>query len=153
VTGGNMVFEKIRKADREEYLAMEHDFYHSPAVLHPIPDENHKLTFDVLMEGSPYTVCFMFRSDDKKEVYGFALLALTYSNEAGGIVVWLEEIYVKPEHRCKGITGEFFKFIEKEYADAARIRLETEPDNERAVRLYERNGFAKLGYSQMYKDN
>ena len=79
-----MVFEKIRKADREEYLAMEHDFYHSPAVLHPIPDENHKLTFDVLMEGSPYTVCFMFRSDDKKEVYGFALLALTYSNEAGG---------------------------------------------------------------------
>ena len=78
-----MVFEKIRKADREEYLAMEHDFYHSPAVLHPIPDENHKLTFDVLMEGSPYTVCFMFRSDDKKEVYGFALLALTYSNEAG----------------------------------------------------------------------
>lgn len=61
-----MVFEKIRKADREEYLAMEHDFYHSPAVLHPIPDENHKLTFDMLMEGSPYTVCFMFRSDDKK---------------------------------------------------------------------------------------
>lgn len=148
-----MVFEKIRKADREEYLAMEHDFYHSPAVLHPIPDENHKLTFDVLMEGSPYTVCFMFRSDDKKEGYGFALLALTYSNEAGGIVVWLEEIYVKPEHRCKGITGEFFKFIEKEYADVARIRLETEPDNERAVRLYERNGFTKLGYSQMYKDN
>ena len=90
---------------------------------------------------------------DKKEVYGFALLALTYSNEAGGIVVWLEEIYVKPEHRCKGITGEFFKFIEKEYADAARIRLETEPDNERAVRLYERNGFTKLGYSQMYKGN
>ena len=32
----------------------------------------------------------------KKEIYGFALLALTYSNEAGGIVVWLEEIYVKP---------------------------------------------------------
>ena len=95
----------------------------------------------------------MFRSDYKKEVYGFALLALTYSNEAGGIVVWLEEIYVKPEHRCKGITGEFFKFIEKEYADVARIRLETEPDNERAVRLYERNGFTKLGYSQMYKGN
>lgn len=81
-----MVFEKIRKADREEYLAMEHDFYHSPAVLHPIPDENHKLTFDMLMEGSPYTVCFMFRSDDKKEIYGFALLALTYSNEAA--VLW-----------------------------------------------------------------
>lgn len=45
-----MVFEKIRKNDREEYLAMEHDFYHSPAVLHPIPDENHERTFNVLME-------------------------------------------------------------------------------------------------------
>lgn len=114
-----MIFDKIRKDDRDEFLAMEHDFYHSPAVLHPIPDANHELTFNVLTEGSPYAVCFIFRSDDKKEVYGFALLALTYSNEAGGMVVWLEEIYVKPEHRCKGITGEFFKFIEKEYADVA----------------------------------
>ena len=86
-------------------------------------------------------------------VVGFGDNVVDILSVAGGIVVWLEEIYVKPEHRCKGITGEFFKFIEKEYADVARIRLETEPDNERAVRLYERNGFTKLGYSQMYKDN
>ena len=61
-----MIFDKIRKDDRDEFLAMEHDFYHSPAVLHPIPDANHELTFNVLTEGSPYAVCFIFRSDDKK---------------------------------------------------------------------------------------
>lgn len=148
-----MLFDKIRKTDRDEYLAMEYAFYHSPAVLHSIPDENHERTFNVLMDDSPYAACYMFRSDDEKEVYGFALLALTYSNEAGGMAVWLEEIYVKPEYRCKGITGEFFRFIEKEYADVARIRLETEPENERAAKLYARNGFKQLGYSQMYKDN
>lgn len=148
-----MIFDKIRKSDRDEFLTMEHDFYHSPAVLHPIPDKNHEKTFDLLMEGTPYATCIMFRSDDKTKIYGFALLALTYSNEAGGMVVWLDEIYVKPQYRCRGITGEFFKFIEKEYSDAARIRLEAEPDNERAAKLYARNGFTELGYSQMYKGN
>lgn len=33
-----------------------------------------------------------------------------------------------------------------------RIRLETEPENERAAALYARMGFSPLGYCQMFRE-
>ena len=82
---------------------------------------------------------------------GYALLALTFSNEAGGDVVWLDEIYIRPEFQGKGLGNEFFDFFEKEFASAARLRLEVEADNDGAVRLYERRGFRPLEYRQFIK--
>ena len=82
---------------------------------------------------------------------GYALLALTFSNEAGGDVVWLDEIYIRPEFQGKGLGNEFFDFLEKEFASAARFRLEVESDNEGAVRLYKRRGFRPLEYVQFIK--
>ena len=34
---------------------------------------------------------------------GYALLAKTFSQEAGGLVVWLDEMYVRPAYRSKGL--------------------------------------------------
>ena len=146
-----MIFEKIRKEDHDEFIAMENEFYHSSAVLHSIPEENFERTFGLLMASSPFADCIVFR--DGETVCGYALLALTYSNEAGGTVVWIEEIYVKPQYRGKGIGGAFFEYIDNEYKGVARTRLEICPDNIKAAALYKRNGFAELGYLQMYKDN
>ena len=146
-----MIFEKIRKEDHDEFIAMENEFYHSSAVLHSIPEESFERTFGLLMASSPFADCIFFRDGDT--VCGYALIALTYSNEAGGTVVWLEEIYVKPQYRGKGIGGAFFEYIDNEYKDVARIRLEICPKNTKAAELYKRKGFAELGYLQMYKDN
>ncbi len=145
-----MIFEKIKKTDREEFIKMGTEFYSSPAVMHSIPVSHFEKTFDVLIGGSPLADCYIFREGD--EVCGYALLALTYSNEAGGKVVWIEEVYVREQYRSKGITGSFFEMLPTLYPDAARLRLEIEPDNERAAQLYRRKGFDVLVYSQMYRE-
>ena len=73
------------------------------------------------------------------------------SQEASGLTVWIEELYIRPEFQGNGLGTQFFEFIQKEIP-ARRYRLEIEPDNEGARALYERLGFKSLDYSQMIKD-
>ncbi len=145
------MFRLIEKKDREKYLAMTRKFYNSDAVLAPVPLENFENTFALLMESSPFTKAFVF--EDCGEVVGYALLAHTWSQEAGGEVVWVEEIYLEPEARGKGFGTAFFRFLEKDYAPhAKRFRLEVEKENEGAVSLYQKIGFEFFPYDQMKKD-
>lgn len=138
---------EIRREDEQVFLRMAHAFYHSPAVLHAVPKENFQKTFEKLMEASPYQKGYLFEWDGAAA--GYALLALTWSNEAGGNVVWIEEAMVLEAFRGKGIFKIFFNFLKREYRDAARIRLEVEKDNLRARKLYASLGFEELPYLQM----
>ncbi len=138
-----MKIRKITAADREIYLAMAKDFYASPAVLENIPEENISRSFGEFLGGTPYGDAFIF--EENGAVIGYGVLAYTYSQEAGGKVVWLEEIYVLGAYRGRGCGSEFIDFVINEIP-AARYRLETEPENEKAAALYRRKGFELFEY-------
>lgn len=145
------MIRKIQEQDKEKFIAMANEFYHSNAVLHSIPEDYIQRTFHEIMSGSPYAAAYVYESNGK--IAGYVLLAFTYSNEAGGMVMWIEEIYILPQYQGLGFGKEMFAFLETEYEDkVARIRLEVEDSNRRAVDLYRRIGFADLDYAQMYKD-
>ena len=145
------MFRPIEEKDRDIYLAMCRKFYDSDAVLEPVPSQRFEKTFELLMKGSPFASAFVF--EEKNTVVGYALLARTWSQEAGGEVIWIEEIYLEPAARGKGYGSAFFGFLEKEYAPhAKRFRLEVEKENEGAVSLYKRLGFEFFPYDQMKKD-
>ena len=143
------MIRKITENDRAAYLEMAHAFYHSPAVLHAVPDEHFERCFDELMAGSPYADALIFEHEG--ETAGYALLSKTYSQEAGGLCVWIEEIYVRPAFRKKGLGKAFFHALPR-IIPAARYRLEIEPDNARAERLYRSMGFEPLLYRQLVLD-
>ena len=79
-------------------------------------------------------------------------LALTWSNEAGGLCVWLEEIMVDDERRGKGIGSRLIAAVHEKYNTAARYRLEVTESNVRASALYHMLGFEDLEYRQMILD-
>ena len=143
------MIRKITLADREEYLKMADDFYHSGATIAPVPKNHMEITFDEMMSSDRYVEGYFFEEDGI--VKGFALLAKTFSQEAGGIVIWIEELFVKEEYRNNGLVQKFFEFLYETHKDAARFRLETEPDNEDAMRLYYRMGFEDFEYIQFKK--
>lgn len=146
------MIRKICKQDREAFLALSEQFYSSPAVLHPLPQDFHVRAFEELMRSEEYVGGYMLEEGGK--VIGFALTAKTYSREAGGMVLWLEELYILPEYRSCGLGRAYFAFIE-DYAKRngfARIRLEVEEANVRARSLYERLGYLPLEYGQMVKE-
>ena len=144
------MIRRITAADRENYLQMAHDFYHSEAVLHPVPDEYLVRSFDEMMRSEDYLTGLIFEWEGKTA--GYALLNRSWSQEAGGMAVWIEEIFVLEQYRSRGLGKELFDSLEK-FAPAARYRLEIEPDNERARALYTRMGFEPMGYLSMVKEN
>ena len=143
-----ITFRKIDPADRAEFLAMSREFYESDAVLHSIPEEFHERSFEELMRSDVYLECYIMETDGK--AVGYALLTKTFSREAGGLNIWVDELYLRPEYRGLGAGSAFFAFLEQTHP-AARYRLETEPENERAQNLYRRMGYRDLPYLQMIK--
>ena len=97
-----MRIRSIEAADREFFIDRCHAFYKTPACDHEIPQQNAERTFELLLHGTPYADC-LIAEDENGQPCAYCLLALTWSNEAGGLCVWLEEIMVDDERRGKGI--------------------------------------------------
>ena len=145
------MIRKIKKADKSFYLDMAKKFYCSDAVDHNIPETHINNTFNELMRSDKYLVGYFMEYENN--IAGYALLAKMFSQEAGGIVLWIDELYVKPEYRCHGLGHEFFSYFNYNITDKVkRIRLEVENSNQKAISLYKRLGLKELPYSQMIKD-
>lgn len=145
-----MVFRKLGEGDVAAYMEMATDFYSSPAVLHSIPQKYLQNTVQAVLGATPFADIYIF--EENSTAVGYGLLAYTYSQEAGGTVCWLEEIYVRPAARGTGVGAAFIEFVKKT-VPAARYRLEVEPDNTRVKALYRRHGFSPLLYESYVLEN
>lgn len=143
------MIRKITRNDRDLYLKLANEFYSSDAVLHTVPKEHLLRTFDEMMLRDTYAEGYILEVNG--QTAGYAIISKTFSQEAGGLTVWLEELYILKEFRSKGLGSEFLEFIQKTIP-AARYRLEVEADNLRAIDLYKRKGFKFLPYLQMIKE-
>ena len=145
------MIRKVTAKDREIYIEMVKSFYNSEAVCHEIPLSHIEAAFDEMMRSDVYMEGFMLESDGKTA--GYANIAKTFSCEGGGLTVWVEEIFILPQFRCRGLGRELFAFLEQHYGSSlARMRLEVIDENERAAKLYKSLGFEWLEYRQLVKE-
>lgn len=142
------MIRKFTESDKSVFLKMCMDFYSGDGVDHSIPVEYAEKTFEKLIKNDS-TYCDAFVCERNNVISGYVLLAFTYSNESGGDVVWIEELYTMPEARGMGVGSELLDYVLDKYQSASRFRLEVTDKNESAVRLYTKKGFAPLGYKQM----
>lgn len=146
-----MTIRDIKKEDFNQFIYMCRDFYSGDAVDHTVDEENFKKTFNELINNNPFLRALILEIDGI--CAGYAQLSFTWSNEAGGFTVWLEEIYIKPDFRGKQLGTKLIEFIMNEYKDKARrFRLEVSPSNHDAMKLYRKIGFNQLNYLQMTID-
>ncbi len=145
------MIRKMKREDREIFLSMTDLFYKSDAVLNDVPQKYHEDTFEEIMRSDVYLEGYIFEVEDRPA--GYAITTKLFSHEAGGITLWIDEIFVLDEHRSQGLGKEFFEYIKLAIdTSIVRLRLEVESDNKRAKRLYENMGFKKLDYDQMFRD-
>lgn len=145
-----MTIRRLQKKDKEILLTLIAEFYDSDAVLAPVDPAYHKATYDVCISDSPIAEGFIFECGG--EVVGYAVTTRSYSCEAGGEIVWIEEVYVRENYRGQGAGAQFFETLRTAYPNARRFRLEVEEENEKAIRFYKRLGYDFLDYKQMILD-
>ena len=83
---------------------------------------------------------------DGSDVVGFAALSFLWTLEHGGRAAWLDELYVVPQRRGRGIGRALLSAaygIARE-AGAIALDLEIEKGHARAASLYRREGFERL---------
>ena len=145
-----LTFRPITAADETDFYTMAEEFYHSDAVLHPIPAEYHRRAFAEMVRSGQYLSGYIFTDGDNTA--GFAVTNRMMQHEAGGVMVWVEDLYIRPAYRGQGLGSRFLAWLEEQLrGDAVMLRLETEPENERAQELYYRLGYENLNYLQMIK--
>lgn len=143
----SITVRKITKNDKSKYFEMSRRFYEAGVTNSKITDEGREKFFKEILSGEivrGYFMCF------NGQVAGYAVCALSASQEACGRVLWLDELYVDPEYRGKGVGTELFKFLEAG-TDYDYVRLEVEKDNARAMKLYRSLGFKNAEYISLYK--
>lgn len=139
---------KMTRDDKDTVINMMRVFYASPAVLSNGSEEIFEADVENCVNDSPYLEGFIFEENDV--ILGYGMIAKSFSTEFGKPCIWVEDLYMKPEYRGTGIGSKFFDYLEQNYTDCI-FRLEVEEENERAVHVYEKNGFAVLPYMEMKK--
>lgn len=93
------------------------------------------------LEPSPYVRAWLIVEDGK--TVGYGAVCFSYSIEFGGITSYLDDFYVRPEYRGKGIGTAALAAFEQISRDGGCciFHLEVEAANEKARDFYLKNGF------------
>jgi len=136
----------MKESDRERVIEMMRIFYASPAVLSNGSDEIFEADIDACVSDSPFLEGYIFERNG--ETLGYGMLAKSFSTEYCRECLWIEDLYVKPQHQGKGIGKAFFDEIDRIHP-GMMLCLEVEAENENALKLYRKCGFDEMGYVEM----
>jgi GNAT superfamily N-acetyltransferase len=97
---------------------------------------------------------FILLARDDGRIVGIAYVATILSVEHCGLVAWLEELYVTPSFRSRGIgTALVTAILERaRETDIVAIDLEIDAGHTRAESLYRRFGFRRLDRSRWVRE-
>ena len=103
-------------------------------------DEKIKKTIKTLLKHKEKGTIIVFEVG--KEIIGYSILINFWSNEYGGNIVYIDELFVKKEWRGKGVATNFIQYlVKKKVNNAVSLFLEVTPQNKGAEELYKRRGF------------
>ena len=94
-----------------------------------------------LLDGSPYGAAYLV--GPRRAPIGYAIVTFGWSVEFGGLDAFIDEIFIRPSVRGRGMGGDVLSALPKALADAGVVafHLEVDRNDARAQKLYARAGF------------
>lgn len=142
---------KANLSDIPELSRMMKDFY--AIDFYPFDE---KVTTDNLQKfitEDKYGSCFKIIFEGK--IAGYIILVKYFSFEFGGEILFLDELFIKPEFQGKSLGKKALEFV-KDYSTENQFKvvlLEIENHNDKAKKLYEHYGFQNHKRSLMILKN
>ncbi|MBL4767021.1 MAG: GNAT family N-acetyltransferase [Rhodobacteraceae bacterium] len=105
-------------------------------------EESRQAGIAPLLDGIPHGAAYLI--GPARAPMGYIIVTFSWSVEFGGMDGVIDEIYIRPAIRNRGIASEVLNTLPKALADAGikTLHLEVDRQNEAAQRLYTRAGFA-----------
>jgi GNAT superfamily N-acetyltransferase len=86
-----------------------------------------------------------------EEIVGYAIVIHFWSNEFGGNIDVVEEMYVSPQWRGKGIGTAFLSHAASSSNGSVKgLQVEVTPGNQKAYAFYTRNGFFPMANHHLF---
>ena len=146
-----MLVREFSKSDEEPFLEMCKDFYEAEATLRSYDEVIARKTFKRVIDRHENLWGYMLIDKSDDDFLGYALLTSYWSNEEGGEVIVLDELFVCPLGRSKGYGKRFMLWMEENFTDAVAITLEVLTSNHRAQELYYKAGYMPDGFTTYTK--
>ena len=129
-----------------ELVAMMHSLYSQDGAASPVDLSHFPRNVEQLVGQPTRGRIVLFTAADT--LCGYSLLIPYWSNEFGGTLLYVDEIFVVEKVRNHGIATHFFGFLDSERPfDAVALALEVSAGNARARKLYESLGFIQRSNS------
>jgi len=131
-------------ADVATLVALMTEFYAEANF--PLPSAPATRAFHTLLAEPKWGGVWL--AEDAGTAVGHAVLTLSYSMEFGGMRGFIDDLYVRPGARGRGIGAALLAAVRTGCADRGvrALHVEVGPENLSARRLYERAGYADSGH-------
>ena len=138
-------------SEDNDIIAMSRDLYSEDPAPLPVPEQNTRETLSVLRRNPARGRAVVLELN--QTVAGYALLISFWSNELGGEVIIIDELYIKPSCRKQGYGRALLFELARERTlwpgQAVALELEVTPQNARAASLYTSVGFEPVKNSRL----
>jgi GNAT superfamily N-acetyltransferase len=146
-----LVFRPIQGSDRDAVASMIKGLYSEDPSGKPMSDEKVRRTFEELTKHPERGTIWVMEKDHS--LVGYSITINYWSNEYGGNILFIDELYVIPSERGSGIGSDLIRFLKDNRPNGSvGILLEVLPTNKGACRFYEREGFHLSRYSHYVKE-
>ncbi len=135
----NFKYRKFKASDKRTISPLMKKLYKEMSN-EKISDKNINKTFAELSKSPEKGTILVLECE--KQIIGYCLFINFWSNEFGGNMPSIDEFYIKPQFRNKGIGANFIKaLIKNKFMKAMVFRLEVKPSNKGVIKLYKKIGF------------
>jgi GNAT superfamily N-acetyltransferase len=125
--------------DKVELISMVMALYHEDTYGEPMSHEKIEKTISELKLHHDKGVIYIFSVEGTR--VGYAILINFWSNEHGGNIIFIDEIYIKPQWRSQGISSAFIAFVCDLDKHTKALQVEVTPTNEKSLEFFSKNGF------------
>jgi ribosomal protein S18 acetylase RimI-like enzyme len=141
-------FRPVGPGDLEALTRLAEDFHAEDGH---VLEEGGRRALAAIAAGEPLARAWLFALQDR--AVGYGVLTVGYSVEYGGRDGFIDDLYLAPEARGRGLGRRAMEFLEAEARELGvqALHLEVGAENARALALYGRSGFRDNGRRLMTK--